>query len=207
MSETLTVGLTKQQRELLLRGLRFVRSSVVLEVREPSTEVDTDRATQCARSTASSSNWRAPGPRALPLASRKRCVTSTSPSPPSATLFPRKSSPPPTLKPACTRLRPARPAGRAARVDDGDSRTPLLPRGTRRPGECRDGPPRRGAVGCRPPLFRRTRARLGLPRPARAGDRQLRPSRDRPAARRLRLRHQQRVSGPAQRRGACRRHD
>jgi hypothetical protein len=46
MSETLTVGLTTQQRELLLRGLRFVRSSVVLEIREPSTEVDTDRATQ-----------------------------------------------------------------------------------------------------------------------------------------------------------------
>ncbi|HEX4072080.1 MAG TPA: hypothetical protein VHX68_12940 [Planctomycetaceae bacterium] len=46
MSETLTVGLTKQQRELLLRGLRFVRSSVVLEVREPSPEVDVDRATQ-----------------------------------------------------------------------------------------------------------------------------------------------------------------
>ena len=46
MSETLTVGLTKQQRELLLRGLRFVRSSVVLEIREPSTEVESDRATQ-----------------------------------------------------------------------------------------------------------------------------------------------------------------
>ena len=46
MSETLTVGLTTQQRELLLRGLRFVRSSVVLEIREPSTEVDSDRATQ-----------------------------------------------------------------------------------------------------------------------------------------------------------------
>jgi hypothetical protein len=46
MSETLTVGLTKQQRELLLRGLRFVRSSVVLEIREPSSEVDADRATQ-----------------------------------------------------------------------------------------------------------------------------------------------------------------
>jgi hypothetical protein len=46
MSETLNVGLTKPQRELLLRGLRFVRSAVMLEVREPSAEVDTDRATQ-----------------------------------------------------------------------------------------------------------------------------------------------------------------
>jgi hypothetical protein len=46
MSETLTVGLTKQQRELLLRGLRFVRSAVMLEVREPSVEVDADRAAQ-----------------------------------------------------------------------------------------------------------------------------------------------------------------
>jgi len=46
MSETLTVGLTNQQRELLLRGLRFVRSAVALEIREPSPEVDADRATQ-----------------------------------------------------------------------------------------------------------------------------------------------------------------
>jgi hypothetical protein len=46
MSETLTVGLTNQQRELLLRGLRFVRSAVMLEVREPSAEVDADRAAQ-----------------------------------------------------------------------------------------------------------------------------------------------------------------
>jgi hypothetical protein len=46
MSETLNVGLTKPQRELLLRGLRFVRSAVMLEVREPSTEVDSDRAAQ-----------------------------------------------------------------------------------------------------------------------------------------------------------------
>ena len=46
MSETLTVGLTNQQRDLLLRGLRFVRSAVALEIREPSPEVDADRATQ-----------------------------------------------------------------------------------------------------------------------------------------------------------------
>jgi hypothetical protein len=46
MSETLNVGLTKQQREILLRGLRFVRSAVMLDVREPSADVDADRATQ-----------------------------------------------------------------------------------------------------------------------------------------------------------------
>jgi len=46
MSETLTVGLTNQQRDLLLRGLRFVRSAVALEIREPSPEVDADRVTQ-----------------------------------------------------------------------------------------------------------------------------------------------------------------
>ena len=46
MSETLTVGLNKQQRDLLLRGLRFVRSAVMLEVREPGPEVDAERATQ-----------------------------------------------------------------------------------------------------------------------------------------------------------------
>ena len=43
MSEALTVGLTRDQRDLLLRGLRYVRSSVALEMREPSAEVDADR--------------------------------------------------------------------------------------------------------------------------------------------------------------------
>ncbi|MCC7420514.1 MAG: hypothetical protein IT428_09545 [Planctomycetaceae bacterium] len=46
MSETLTIGLTKQQRDLLLRGLRYVRSSVLLEPRDPSEEVDSDRRNQ-----------------------------------------------------------------------------------------------------------------------------------------------------------------
>lgn len=36
MGETLTVGLTNDQRELLLRGLRFVRSAVLLEMEEPT---------------------------------------------------------------------------------------------------------------------------------------------------------------------------
>jgi hypothetical protein len=43
MSEALTVGLTSDQRDLLLRGLRYVRSSVALEMREPTPEVDADR--------------------------------------------------------------------------------------------------------------------------------------------------------------------
>ena len=43
MSETLNVGLTKRQRDLLLRGLRFVRSSVLLEMREPGSDVEEDR--------------------------------------------------------------------------------------------------------------------------------------------------------------------
>jgi hypothetical protein len=42
----MTVGLTTQQRELLLKGLRYVRSSVALEIREPSAEVDADRSRQ-----------------------------------------------------------------------------------------------------------------------------------------------------------------
>ncbi len=46
MSEALTVGLTKQQRDLILRGLRYVRSSVLLEPRDPSPEVDEDRRSQ-----------------------------------------------------------------------------------------------------------------------------------------------------------------
>ena len=46
MSEAMTVGLTKDQRELLLRGLRFVRSAVALENREPSPDVVAERSTQ-----------------------------------------------------------------------------------------------------------------------------------------------------------------
>jgi hypothetical protein len=44
MGETLTVGLTKEQRELLLQGLRFVRSSVALEIRDPEAEFVSHRA-------------------------------------------------------------------------------------------------------------------------------------------------------------------
>ena len=43
MSETLTVGLTQDQRELLLQGLRFVRSSVQLEITDPEPQFVADR--------------------------------------------------------------------------------------------------------------------------------------------------------------------
>ena len=46
MSEIQTIELTKAQRDLLLRGLRFVRSSALLEMRVPSPEVDADRSDQ-----------------------------------------------------------------------------------------------------------------------------------------------------------------
>ena len=46
MSDTLTVGLTEEERSLLLRGLRFVRSSVMLEVAEPEPETDGQRREQ-----------------------------------------------------------------------------------------------------------------------------------------------------------------
>jgi hypothetical protein len=43
MSETVSVGLTEQQREILLRGLRFVRSAVALEVYDSTPETDAER--------------------------------------------------------------------------------------------------------------------------------------------------------------------
>lgn len=44
MSETVQLGLTKHQRDLLLRGLRFVRSSVMLEQRDPDPQDEEQRA-------------------------------------------------------------------------------------------------------------------------------------------------------------------
>lgn len=46
MGETLHVGLNESQRELLLRGLRYVRSSVLLEVVDPTPEVEAERSSQ-----------------------------------------------------------------------------------------------------------------------------------------------------------------
>ena len=38
-----TLELTEKQQEILLRGLRFVRSAVAMEAREPSDDVVADR--------------------------------------------------------------------------------------------------------------------------------------------------------------------
>jgi hypothetical protein len=46
MSEALSIGLTDQQREILLRGLRFVRSAVALEVYDPTPELEAERSTK-----------------------------------------------------------------------------------------------------------------------------------------------------------------
>ena len=40
MSDSLTIDLTKQQRDTLLRGLRFVRSSIMLDMHDPDPESD-----------------------------------------------------------------------------------------------------------------------------------------------------------------------
>ena len=46
MGKNVTVELTKRERDLLLRGLRYVRSSLILDVRDPDPELDTDREDQ-----------------------------------------------------------------------------------------------------------------------------------------------------------------
>ena len=46
MSQTVNVGLTPEQRDLLLRGLRFVRSSVMLEMLDPAPETHEQRRSQ-----------------------------------------------------------------------------------------------------------------------------------------------------------------
>jgi hypothetical protein len=43
MSETVSVGLTEEQREILIRGLRFVRSAVALEVYDPTPQLEAER--------------------------------------------------------------------------------------------------------------------------------------------------------------------
>ena len=43
MSETQSVDLTKQQQELLLQGLRFIRRFTLLEICEPTPEVVENR--------------------------------------------------------------------------------------------------------------------------------------------------------------------
>lgn len=44
MNETITLELTKDQKEILLRGLRFVRSSIMLDINDlPTNESETER--------------------------------------------------------------------------------------------------------------------------------------------------------------------
>jgi len=44
MSELMTLELTSQQRDVLIRGLRYVRSSVMLSTQDPTPELDQARA-------------------------------------------------------------------------------------------------------------------------------------------------------------------
>ncbi len=43
MSETVIVKFTDEQCEILLQGLRYVRSSLMLDVRDPTPELDRER--------------------------------------------------------------------------------------------------------------------------------------------------------------------
>ncbi len=44
MNETITLELTKDQKEILLRGLRFVRSSIMLDINDlPTNESEDER--------------------------------------------------------------------------------------------------------------------------------------------------------------------
>jgi hypothetical protein len=46
MNETVTVGLNPNERELLIRGLRFVRSDIMLEMIDPTPTTRQTRADQ-----------------------------------------------------------------------------------------------------------------------------------------------------------------
>ncbi len=46
MSESITLELTKDQKEILLKGLRFVRSSIMLDINDlPTNESEDERRT------------------------------------------------------------------------------------------------------------------------------------------------------------------
>lgn len=49
MSDSVNVDLTPEQRELLLRGLQYIRSSVLLDMQKPSAAVATEREQQLDR--------------------------------------------------------------------------------------------------------------------------------------------------------------
>ena len=46
MSNTVSVALSEQQCEILLRGLRYVRSSLIFDVRDPDEKLDPERASE-----------------------------------------------------------------------------------------------------------------------------------------------------------------
>ncbi len=44
MNETISLDVTKEQRDILLRGLRFVRSSIMLDINDlPTSQSDDER--------------------------------------------------------------------------------------------------------------------------------------------------------------------
>lgn len=52
MSETITLELTKDQKEILLRGLRFVRSATMLDINDnPTNESEEERRAELRRVT------------------------------------------------------------------------------------------------------------------------------------------------------------
>lgn len=46
MSDQVTLELSKEQREVLLQGLRYVRSSIMLNVEEPTPEYVSERSSR-----------------------------------------------------------------------------------------------------------------------------------------------------------------
>lgn len=46
MTDSQSLGLSPEQKELILRGLRFVRSSISMELCDPSEQADARRAAQ-----------------------------------------------------------------------------------------------------------------------------------------------------------------
>lgn len=46
MTDSQQLGLTSEQREIVLRGLRFVRSAISMELLDPSEKTDSRRAQQ-----------------------------------------------------------------------------------------------------------------------------------------------------------------
>lgn len=46
MTDSQNLGLTNEQREIILRGLRFVRSAISMELLDPSEKTDSRRSEQ-----------------------------------------------------------------------------------------------------------------------------------------------------------------